>query len=211
MRDFKQFIYEAGMVLLATLSVATIWNTTPYNSFIIWVTWGIFFTDFIYRFYKSENKWNFIKSNPFLVIAIIPLDAIFQLARFARILHLLRLKTITKYYTKPFIQFLKRQHISVVFSIPFLVMFLSVIPLYKWEPEIVSYREAFISSIVALVFFGQTDFEPTTMPGHIIIVLLTVLGVVFHGLIISAAVDVIFQSDWFQTCKQKIKKEKDAE
>ncbi|MBM7553669.1 hypothetical protein [Thalassobacillus pellis] len=201
-----QITYEVAMILLATLSVATIWNKTGYNSLIVWTTWAVFFVDFVYRFLKSENKWDFIKANPFIVIAAIPLDAVFQFARFARILHLLRLKSITKYYTMPFIKYLKRQHLLVVTGVTFVVVFISIIPLYQLESELESYWEALLSALVALTFFGRTPFEPTTSIGHLIVVLLTIFGVILHGLIISTAVDIFYHTKWVQTIVARFKK-----
>ncbi|MFD2925049.1 hypothetical protein [Halobacillus naozhouensis] len=81
--NLSKTTYELIMVFLATLSVSTIWQQTPYDSFIVWVTWSIFFIDFLYRLFTSEHKWSFIKKNPFIVIAAIPLDALFQFARVA--------------------------------------------------------------------------------------------------------------------------------
>ena len=207
----KQMLYELMMIFLATLSVATIWNSTQYTSYIVWITWGIFFIDFIYRLYTSENKWKFIKSNPLLIIALIPLDAIFQLARFARILHMLRLKTITKYYTMPFIDFLKRQHLIAVFSVVSIIVFLSIIPLYLLEPELNEYRQALVSSVMSLLFFGQSAFQPVTTWGHIIVVLLTILGVILHGLVISTAFDLVYHSQPVQQIITKFKRKKDTD
>lgn len=205
-RTKPRTVYEFFMVLLAALSVATIWNNSQYDSYIVWITWGIFFVDFVVRFYKSDNKWNFIKSNPFLVIAIIPLDAVFQVARVARILHLLRLKAITKYYTMPFIKFLKRQHLLVVISVTFVVVFLSIIPLYLVESELDSYRDALLNSLMALTFFGRSNFEPATGLGDVIIVMLTIFGVILHGLIISTAFDYVYNAAWFKKVRGRLKK-----
>ncbi|MFV8828824.1 hypothetical protein ACNSTQ_13660 [Alkalihalobacterium sp. APHAB7] len=44
----------------------------------IWIVWGIFLVDYLIRFIKAEQKWRFIKVNPFLVIAIVPFDQFFQ-------------------------------------------------------------------------------------------------------------------------------------
>ncbi|WP_077623235.1 hypothetical protein [Sediminibacillus massiliensis] len=202
----KEIVYEIFMILLASFSVATLWKSTGYDGVIVWVTWGIFFIDFLYRFVKSDSKLDFIKQNPFLVIAVIPLDAVFQFARFARILHLLRLKTITKYYTMPFIKFFKRQHLGLVASITMLVIFLSIIPLYLLEPELDSYWDAFIGSLMTITFFGQSDFDPTTGAGHAITVLLTIFGVVLHGLIISTCIDYVYQSRLFKVAVTKLKR-----
>ncbi|WP_053217897.1 hypothetical protein [Virgibacillus senegalensis] len=201
----SELVYEGFMIVLAACSVATIWQSTRYNSYIVWVTWGIFFVDFVYRVLRSDHKWQFIKSNPFLLIAAIPLDAVFQLARFARILHLLRLKTITKYYTKPFLRFLRRQRLGTVLSVTIVLVFLSIIPLHYFEPGVQSYWKALLGSIRTLVFFGQASFDPATPAGHVTVVVLTVFGVILHGLVISTAFDYFFHSRIVQKMVQKRK------
>ncbi|SFK21008.1 voltage-gated potassium channel [Halobacillus dabanensis] len=195
--------YEILMVGLASLSVATIWKKTGYDSYIIWGTWSIFFLDFLYRLYKSESKWGFVKKHPFIVIAAIPLDAVFQFARFARIIHLLRLKSITKYYTMPFIRFLKRQHLLTVTGVTFILVFLLIIPLNLLENELDSYSDAWLSAILSLTFFGRSGFEPETAAGHTILVTFTILGVIIHGLIISTAFDYLWQSSFIKSFKNK--------
>ncbi|MFG6115251.1 hypothetical protein ACGTN9_08670 [Halobacillus sp. MO56] len=204
-RTKTQTTFEIFMLLLATISVATIWKETGYNSIIVWTTWAIFFLDFLYRLYKSESMWKFIKKHPFLLIAAIPLDAVFQFARFARILHLLRLKSITKFYTKPFIKYFKRQHLGFVAGATAIVLFLAIIPLYQFESGVESYVEAMISALTAITFFGRTAFEPATGIGQTIIVILTIFGVILHGLIISTAFDIFYHSKWVQTFVKKLK------
>ncbi|MGP4078258.1 hypothetical protein [Halobacillus sp. K22] len=203
-RKPSKTFYEVFMVLLAGLSVATIWQETGYNSIIVWSTWGIFFVDFLYRLYKSESKWGFVKKHPFIVIAAIPLDAIFQFARVARILHLLRLKSITKYYTLPFIRFLKRQHLLLVTGITFVLIFLLIIPLNMIENELDSYSDAWFTALLSLTFFGRSGFEPETAGGYTIIVIFTILGVIIHGLVISTAFDYIVHSSLFKAIKNKL-------
>ncbi|UOQ43860.1 hypothetical protein MUN89_18590 [Halobacillus salinarum] len=204
-RKPSKTLYELFMVCLAGLSVATIWKNTNYDGYIVWTTWTIFFIDFLYRFFKSKNKWTFVKKNPFIVIAAIPLDAVFQFARFARILHLLRLKSITRYYTKPFIRFLRKQHLSLVASFTFFLVFLLIIPLKLMEENLNSYHEAWKCAVTSLTFFGRTGFEPETAGGQIIIVIFSILGVVIHGLIISTTIDYLFRAPAAQQFIQKFK------
>ncbi|SDI49801.1 hypothetical protein [Alteribacillus bidgolensis] len=198
--------YEVIMVLLAAASIGTLWYDTGVDSYLIWGTWGVFFLDFLYRLVTSKNKWKFVKANPFIVIAVIPLDAVFQVARAARILHLLRLKTITKYYTMPFVRFLKQQNLAVIVSLSSVFLFIVIIPLYYLEPEIDGYIEAFWSGLLSFVLFGRSNFEPITMTWHIILVLLSILGVVFYGLMISTIFDIFYQSNYAQKLLQKWKK-----
>lgn len=202
----KEIAYEIVMILLACFSIGTIWYNTDFDGYIVWGTWAVFFTDFVFRFFRSSNKLDFLKSNPFLVIAVIPLDAVFQFARFARILHLLRLKTITKYYTMPVINLLKQQNIVVVVTAAFILVFLSIIPLYLAEHALNSYWQAFLTSLVTVIFFGQGDFTPSTIPGHVLTIILTVIGVIMHGFILSTTFDTIFHSKWFQTKWKRVKK-----
>ncbi|MFD2706449.1 hypothetical protein [Salibacterium lacus] len=209
-RSNLDITYEIIMVLLAALSIGTLWYDTAAENYLIWGTWGVFFADFVYRIWRADNKWQFIKSNPFLVIAVIPLDAIFQFARFARVLHLLRLKTITKYYTMPLIRFLKKQNLALVASSAFGFLFITIIPLYHLEPALTSYWDAFSSSLLSLVFFGRSDFDPVTGAGHFLLVLLSILGVVLYGLLISTAFDILSQTSfvqkWLKKGKEKWKK-----
>lgn len=52
-------------------------------------------------FILAEKKWTYIKSHPFELIAIIPLDPICRAARFARFVRAIRLLGIGARYTKP--------------------------------------------------------------------------------------------------------------
>lgn len=193
MTAVQKLIYEICMLLFAVVSVATIWIQSGSNSIINWTVWGIFFTDFSVRFFKAESKWTFIKQNPFLVIAIIPLDSIFQLARITQVIHLFRLKVITKHFTSPFIRKLKKKRLIMLIPFSFVLVFLAVIPLYYLEPGVQTYKDAFLGSIASLIFFGTSEIEPTTVWGNSIIILLTVFGVIMHGVIISFLFSIVLE------------------
>lgn len=194
------------MVALAVISVATIWYKTSFNQTIIWTIWGIFFIDFFFKMFKSENKLTFIKQNPFLLIAIIPLDALFQFARFARIIHLFRLKTITRHYTEPLLKKLKNKKLSFLFPLTFAILFLSVIPLYYLEPTIETFKDAFLSSIISLIFFGSISIEPASHIGKGIIIVMSIFGVLLHGLLISYLFDIISNFKLFKKIKSYFSK-----
>ncbi|SDH39974.1 voltage-gated potassium channel [Alteribacillus persepolensis] len=205
-RSKIDFTYETTMVLLAAASIGTLWYDTGADNYIIWGTWSVFFADFLFRLVTSRSKWAFIKANPFIVIAVIPLDAVFQAARLARILHLVRLKTITKYYTMPFIRFLKQQNVAVVLSLSFVLLFLFIIPLHYKEPAIESFLEAFWSGLLSFLFFGRSNFEPVTLVGHILLVVLSIFGVIVYGLVLSIVADNIYHSKYVQKYLQIWKK-----
>lgn len=207
-KSIIELIYEGCMVVLAISAVATIWYQTKYDSVIIWGTWSIFFADFLFRIYHVENKLQFIKSNPFIIIAIIPLDAIFQMARIARILHFIRLKVIMKYYTKPVIEKIRQQRFSHIIPGVFLVLFASIIPLYLVEPRLESYVDAFIGGLASLVFFGYSTINPETAIGTVIITLLTIFGVIMHGVLLSYLFSIIGSFKFIQKWKKRWKEKK---
>jgi len=52
---------------------------------------SIFAVDYFYRLVKVQDKWQFFKSNIFDLIAIMPFDKTFRIARLARLTRLARL------------------------------------------------------------------------------------------------------------------------
>src|SRR5690625_2977177 len=109
-------IYETIMILLVLATIITIWTENTYNSTINWIVWGVFFTDFMIRFIIAKKKWEFIKKNPFLLIAIIPFDQFFQIARIVRLIYFFRIKTIAKYYITPYVKRLTYQSVTLLFT-----------------------------------------------------------------------------------------------
>lgn len=56
----------------------------------------VFAVDYFYRFIRSTNKWSFFKSNIFDLIAIMPFDKAFRIARIARLTRLIRLSRTSR-------------------------------------------------------------------------------------------------------------------
>ncbi|WP_212948439.1 hypothetical protein [Siminovitchia terrae] len=180
-----KLIFEICMILFAVASVATIWVQSGIRIFITWTVWAVFFLDFSIRFFRADNKWAFVKENPFLLIAIIPLDSIFQLARIARIFYLFRLKVMTKYFASPMVDKLKKRRLIMFLPFNMILVFLFTIPLHHLEPAILSYKDALKECLMSLVFFGKGSLHPVTVMGNAIIIILTILGVIMHAAIIS--------------------------
>ncbi|WP_444684651.1 hypothetical protein [Alkalicoccus luteus] len=203
-RTAPEMVYEGVMVLLAFAAVSTIWFETRYEDPIVWGTWGVFFVDFCVRFYRAEQKLSFFKDNPFIVIAIIPLDAVFQAARLARILHFLRLKAMTKYYAKPAIKVLSKQKLMHVLPGVILFVFLCTIPLYWAEQEkLAHYAEAWGGAAASLIFFGYAYIDPDSITGNIVIALLTFSGVILHACILRWVFDTVKETKAAKAAEEK--------
>lgn len=99
MRRLK-VVYEITMLILAVASVALIWiDVAKSLKWLVYLVWGIFTTDFIFRVVRSRRKITYIIKHPFDVVAIIPLDSVNILARFGKLLYLHRLKRFLTRYT----------------------------------------------------------------------------------------------------------------
>ncbi len=96
---YKDQLYEYFMLILALLSVSLIWIDLGVFNYIIFVVWGIFLIDIIVRIYRARSKFIYMLKNPFDIVAVIPLDSFFLLARFSRFISVLRIKSILTRYT----------------------------------------------------------------------------------------------------------------
>ncbi|KGP74096.1 hypothetical protein [Pontibacillus yanchengensis] len=181
MKIFKR-IYEGIMIILVMITIVTLWTEQAYNTFINRFIWFVFFIDFVVRLWKAEERWTFLKKNPFLVIAVIPLDQFFQMARIVRIIYLFRIKTITKYYIQPFVQKLTYQSKLYIFGGLFGVLALQSLILWWIEENITSLWMSFSLVFQHLLFFGHRAIEVHASATLWMFVVTSVIGVILHGL-----------------------------
>lgn len=177
----KSFYYEIFMALLAILSIVIVWLDNPNRGIVDRGIWLIFLVDVSIRFIKSKNKWNYIKKNPFDIIAIIPLDNIFRVARLARLIRLLR--TLAIFNRTSFYKVLKTNSLDKVIVATSLLIFLSAIPIKKVEPGIETYGDAVWWAIVTTTTVGYGDISPVTGLGRFIALILMIFGIGLLGMI----------------------------
>ncbi len=178
--------YEIMMAILAVISVITIWSTHEYVNTIDLVIWLFFVMDVTIRFIKTEQKKEYIKKYPLDIIAIIPLDSIFRLARIARLFRVLRALAILNHYFKPVYAILRTNNLDKVIVVLFVVIFISAIPIRIIEPSIVTYTDAVWWAIVTATTVGYGDISPETVVGRLIAIILMVFGIGLIGLVTSS-------------------------
>ncbi|MGP4108136.1 transporter [Virgibacillus sp. L01] len=212
MQKMAKIAYESIMILLVMLTIITLWTQNTYSSTINWIVWGVFFIDFFFRLLTAKKKWDFIKQNPFLLIAIIPFDQFFQVARVVRVIYLFRIKTIAKYYIAPYVEKLTFQSKSLIVSILLSLMVAASFVIWNLESSIVAYYDALYVIIGYLLFFGHRVFE---IEGQVSIWILTgisIIGIAIQGLALQWAfnkVEVLFNN--FKKKKQTVSQEHNSE
>src|SRR5690625_2863007 len=182
-----KLIYESIMIILVILTIITIWTENSYNATINWIVWGVFFTDFIIRFFIAKKKWSFLKRNPFLIIAIIPFDQFFQLARIVRLIYFFRIKTIAKYYITPYVKKLTYQSLSMIAIVILSVLIAESIVVWNMENSIVSFTEALYVVFGHLLFFGHRIFSIDHSISIWLLTITSILGVVIQGIALQWA------------------------
>ncbi|MFD1851001.1 transporter [Oceanobacillus bengalensis] len=182
MQKVMKIIYEGIMLLLVMMAITSIFTESTVNSSINWIVWAVFTIDFIVRIILAENKWSFMKRNPFLVIAIIPFDQFFQVARIVRVIYLFRIKTITKYYVSPFIDRLSYRSLSMVITVINMLLIIESFVLLKIENSIIHFTDALYVSYGHLLFFGREIFVIENNMSIWLLTITSIVGIIVQGL-----------------------------
>jgi voltage-gated potassium channel len=188
-------LYEIVMFILALISVSFIWIENKSFQYIDITVWLIFVTDVLIRLFKAESKWNYIKKNPFDIIAIIPFDSIFRLARLARLFRLFKAVAIATHFAKPFFNILKTNGLHKVITFTIALIFLSSIPIHFFETSIETYEDALWWSIVTATTVGYGDLSPETGIGRVIAVILMIFGIGLIGMITGSIATYFLSGD----------------
>ncbi len=176
-------IYEIIMFTLAIISVSFIWVENESFKSIDTAVWILFVIDVSVRFLMADNKTEYIKKNPFDIIAIIPLDSIFRLARLVRLVRIIRALTIAKRYAGPFYEILKTNGLQKVLTFAVILLFTAAIPILYIEPSIHTYEDALWWSIVTATTVGYGDISVETGLGRIIAIILMLFGIGILGMV----------------------------
>ncbi len=185
MQQKARFIYDMAMILLVMVTILTLWVDHMVNSTINLVVWLVFLIDYIIRIILAEKKWQFIKKNPFLLLAVIPFDQFFQVARIVRLFYLFRIKTITKYYITPYIkQLTYTKKIILLLSVPALLL-IETIVIWKMGNKLEFWQDAFIVVFQHLFIFANSLESINHFPSILLLTITSIFGVIIQGLVLQ--------------------------
>ncbi|SDL94849.1 potassium channel family protein [Sediminibacillus halophilus] len=175
--------YETFMVILAFISVFFIWFDEERWVYLHFFVWVFFFLDVTVRLIISPAKWEYVKQNPLDIIAALPLDAIFQTARVARLFRVLRIISLSKNRYKQLFAILRTNGLDRVLTVSILLIFTSTIIVRYVEPNIDSFMDGLWWSIVTTTTVGYGDISPSTAPGRLIAIVLMLIGIGIIGML----------------------------
>lgn len=187
MQRVMKIVYEAIMILLVMFTIITIWTDGTYQSTVNFIVWIVFFADFSIRLLLAKEKWNFIKENPFMILAIIPFDQFFQVARIVRVFYLFRIKTIVKYYVTPYVEKLTYRSMAIVGSVFLILLLVASAVIWNLESSVTTFINALFVVGSHLLFFGHQLFTIENAVSIWILTTITIIGVVLQGLALQWA------------------------
>ncbi|MGP4042293.1 transporter [Gracilibacillus sp. D59] len=185
MQQKARLIYDMVMILLVMVTILTLWVDHTVNSTINLIVWLVFLIDYIIRIRRAEKKWEFIRKNPFLLLAVIPLDQLFQVARIVRLFYLFRIKTITKYYVTPYIkQLTYAKKIFLLLFVPALLLIETII-LWLMDNKLEFWHDAFIVVFQHLFIFANSMDSINHFPSILLLTITSIFGVIIQGLVLQ--------------------------
>lgn len=192
------FTFAVVSVALAGLDIGGLISIAkePYfliDKFIL----GFFWIDYIARFAKADNKWQFFKSNFFDLLAIIPLDSVFSMFRIARTIRLLKLLRFVRIigfagrFKRNLVKFINTN--GFIYLMTFAIVLILISAGVYSLAENISYGNALWWSIVTATTVGYGDISPTSAIGRGIAIVLMFVGIGLIGTITSTVTSFFTQ------------------
>ncbi|MFD2169831.1 ion transporter [Tumebacillus lipolyticus] len=187
--SFWRFFYEM-IILLAVITYTILIFADPADhphlteELIRKVDLGlILFLGFEYllRLYLAKNKQKFVRENWFDIIAIIPFDLLFPLARFMRIIRIVRLLKASPLLWSV----LNSNQMRKIFAYLAVILLWSATAVYLLEKgnndSFQTWGDALWWSVVTTTTVGYGDISPITEGGRIIAAFLMISGIGLIG------------------------------
>ncbi len=147
---------------------------------------SVFAFDYFYRFYRADDKWHFFKNNIFDLIAIIPFDKAFRVARLTRLFRLARLVRvilIARRIKEPLIGVFKTNGLIYVIITTIFLIVIGAVAIIFVDPAFDDFGDALWWSLVTATTVGYGDIAPESTGGRIIAGFLMIAGIGFLGML----------------------------
>lgn len=212
-----KMLYEA-LVILMVVTYGILLLSTPDNHPLLtpenmdridWAVIAFFLAEYIVRFVRAPYKLAFVQKNWFDLVALIPIDSAFRLARLIRILRLVRIMKASPLLWN----ILQSKQIRLMLVFATVVMIWSSTGIYFLEKginkSISNFGDALWWSIVTTTTVGYGDISPVSLGGRIIAAFLMLTGIGMIGTITAGLAN--HWVDYFQDSKQQSESVTEAE
>ncbi|PWF99633.1 ion transporter [Levilactobacillus bambusae] len=163
-------------------------NTAPFDT-IDNLIWAVFTIDYFGGLWLAKNKRQYVKTHVLDLLAIIPVNYLFSLFRFARVIRLVRIArlirlagVIVKIREKLY-SFLKTNGFLYLMYASIVIILLA--SAFFSMAENISFGEAIWWALTTATTVGYGDVAPHTHAGKVIAIFLMLVGVGFVGMLTS--------------------------
>lgn len=175
-------LISVTLVFMDLFSVISIYDN-PYRQIDLSILL-VFWIDYLFRLFKSDNKFYFIKNHIVDLIAIIPFSPLFSLFRIAKIAQLIRaIRLIRVIKNKVSIFLHTNGFIYVLYCSIVLIIFSSIVIMFVEDK---SFADSLWWSIVTVTTVGYGDISPTSTVGRFVAVILMFFGIGFISMLTGA-------------------------
>lgn len=207
MKHWKM-LYES-LIILMVVTYAILLVSTPENHPLLtaenmdridWVVITFFAAEFAVRIIRSSDKWAFLRRNWFDLVALIPINSTFRLARLIRVVRLVRIMKASPLLWN----IINSYQIRMMLVFATVVMLWSSTGIYFLErgvnDSIQGFGDALWWSIVTTTTVGYGDISPVSFGGRIIAAFLMLTGIGMIGTVTAA-----LANHWVDYFQQKDK------
>ena len=162
---------------------------------------AIFAVDYFYRLIRAQDMWQFFKGNIFDLIAIMPFDKAFRVARLARLVRLARLSRSTrltrtlrfskvvrlfafsKRIGSTFTGVLRTNGLIYVVMVTIGIVLIGAFGILMFEDNMGTFGDALWWSLVTTTTVGYGDISPESTGGRVLAGFLMIVGIGFLGMV----------------------------
>jgi len=191
---YYEIVFSILAIITVTITLFDLTEKIALNSYLLRIDTGIiiiFAIDYFTRLFLSDKKLQFIRSNIFDLIAIIPFSSLFRVFRIARLIRILRFTRVFRMavFLKKF-QRLSKSFINTngfiyIVFITLACILLGSVAIYFAESgkTIDTFPDAVWWAFVTATTVGYGDISPESGIGRVIAAILMLTGIGFIGML----------------------------